>query len=123
MKVDLSKAIFPKATDPEYQGKYGSDFQSRDDEWTGKIIFGVNEIEDDEVSFYCGPEDKDGSLEDTLDGGTTEPLKILFADMNPDIGAAENLHIVPIIKGVTGKEIWKVVRERLLRSGAKESKD
>lgn len=123
VKVDLSKVHIPQPTDPEFD-KYNEYDADRYKGWSGRIIFDVNEIEDDydQISFYCGPED-DGHLDDGEDGGTYEKLRVLFSDMNPDVGAAENFHIVPIIKGVTGKEIWKVVRERLLRSGAKESKD
>jgi hypothetical protein len=123
VKVDLSKAIVPQPTDPEFEyNEYDAD---RYKGWSGRIIFDLNLIEDDydQVSFYCGPED-DGHLDDSgEDGGATDKLKVLFADMNSNIGAAESYHIIPIIKGVTGKEIWKVVRERLLRSGAIESED
>jgi hypothetical protein len=57
-------------------------------------------------------------LEDTLDGGTDKLLRTLFADMNPDIGAAENFHSIPVVEGVSGKAIWEVIEDRLTRSGA-----
>ena len=96
-------------------------------EWTGRIIYDLNEIyeEDDEahVSFYCGPETTEGYVEDSDDGGSYDTLKPLFEDMNADIGAAEMFHMVPIIKGVSGQDMWKVIEERLVRSGAKKMKD
>ena len=123
--VDLSKAIFPKKTDPEYNGKYACHYQSRDGEWTGRIAFYDDKegSEPDSIQFSCGPENKDETLDDCLDGGSGELLEKLFADMNPEIGAAENLHIIPIVKGVSRKQMWKVIRERLLRSGAIERTD
>lgn len=99
----------------------------RKGEWTGRIVYSLNEIDDDEsepnVSFLCGPECKGGCIEDTDDGGSEATLNSLLEDMNADIGAAEMFHVVPIIEGVSGQEMWKVIEQRLVRSGAKKMKD
>jgi hypothetical protein len=100
---------------------------------TGRIIFfppdgGENSAsfdaeseENGDFGFMCGPEDEDHLADsDYCDQGLSE----LFADFGNkiDIGASENQHVVILILGVKASDLWSVIRERLIRSGAMPGK-
>jgi len=96
---------------------------------SGRIIFSLNEIapgwrEDDayEIGFYCGPETKDESLEDTYDCDLYAQLEKLLADFQPDIGAAENFHTVNAVDQVDAIQRWDEIKKLLLAAGAVERK-
>ena len=81
----------------------------------------ANNKGDGEFSFYCGPEQEDGCLDDRGGGfGNDKRLEKLFADFGDRmfIGAAENYHTVKLIPGISAKELWEVIVERLKHSGA-----
>ena len=131
--VDLKRVEYPKREDYDEGPDGDEDFENdnRDREWSGRVIFGLGEmIEegemehcDGEVGFYCGPEDRDGSLEDTLDGGVGDKLKTLFLDLDISIMDAENFHTASLVPGITAKELWGLIVERLERSGAVKQSD
>lgn len=113
------------------------------DDFSGRVIFtreGLDELDDcdiyRELTFHCGPEDKDGALNDSYDGGCYEQLKKIFDDFPKepfcdgkytsslmDVGAAENFHLVELPKGITAQEMWELVKSRLVKAGAIESSD
>jgi hypothetical protein len=83
----------------------------------------------DGLNFYCGPE-VDGALDDQGDSATYRQLNRLFSDFPArrdydgtpqsivEIGASESAHIVQYCAELTYEQVWEIVRERLLRSGA-----
>lgn len=111
------------------------------DDLSGRMVYDVGEegldddesLEDEGIGFYCGPETKSGWLHDTEDGGCTEKLEKLFADLpTQTIGGsrypaisvqdAENYHTVALIPGISPRELWALIVERLERSGAVKMK-
>lgn len=99
---------------------------------SGRVIYclGEEDIDDEDgIFFNCGPEDNDGDLHDSEDGGVADKLEKLFADL-PEVDCgwtktpgitvceAENYHSVAQIPGVDPKDLWALVAERLERSGA-----
>jgi hypothetical protein len=108
--VDLSAVEFPNAT--EYPG-----YRKGESEWTGKFICFINDYDDDGIGFGLGPETKGGYCEDTLDGGCYAKLEVLFKDLNIEVGAAENEHIIPEHPDLSRKEIRNIIIQRLKRSG------
>jgi len=108
------------------------------DDLSGRMIYDIGEegLDDVEaleeeggIGFYCGPETKGGWLHDTADGGCTEKLEELFADLPtqticgsqyPGISLhdAENYHTIALIPGVSPQDLWALIVERLERSGA-----
>lgn len=109
-------------------------------EFSGRVVFGFGENPMEEcergyreIAFFCGPEDKDGTLNDTYDGGCCEQLEKMFKDFPSEkicdskysvsivqIGASENYHTVDLPDGITAQEMWELVRKRLLLAGAIE---
>jgi len=76
----------------------------------------------DSFCFECGPEDEDHLADsDYCDDG----LKKLFADFGDviDIGASENSHVVQAIPGIKASELWLIIQNRLVRSGAVKAKE
>jgi hypothetical protein len=68
-------------------------------------------------SFDCGPEDDDHLADSAYcDQGLGE----LFSDFGNKIkiGESENHHVVISIPGIKAFDLWSVIRDRLLRSGA-----
>jgi hypothetical protein len=91
--------------------------------WTGLSTYGLNLIEDGNISFYCGPQMKEsagqGEMDSCEDGGLYPKLELLFPDMDIEVGAAENYHIVKA-HDMDAEDLWKVIEARLKRSGAVE---
>jgi len=135
IKVDLrspgKSPLDPDDDDPdgEEEKKWAREIEAS---YSGRIIYAVGEFEENgDFSFCCGPETKDGYLSDQHHPGTEDALKALFADFptwriegfpeeypRVDVGAAENDHSVTEIPDVSSRELWKVMEERLRRSGA-----
>jgi len=99
-------------------------------ELTGGVVYALSEGGlggcDDEFGFDCGPETEGGYLDDSDDGKCYKKLEELFSDIpgnNIEIGAAENSHIVKLIPGISAKDLWDVIVDRLERSGARKMED
>ena len=92
------------------------------DELSGRVIFSLNVIDDDEISFYCGPETVDGYIHDSCDCGITSQLEKLLSKFNVSAGAATNYHTIQLSSTVNGKQIWKQVEEILVEAGAVKMK-
>jgi hypothetical protein len=96
---------------------------------SGKIIYSMGDDEDEQdpewVPFYCGPETKDGFLEDQGDNDTATKLEQLFADFPGllDVNASENFHMMRVPVGMTVKATEKLIKDRLVRSGAVKMRD
>lgn len=87
--------------------------------WSGRCVFAFEESDEGEVSFTCGPEETDGALDDTFDGGCYDKLGEMFQDLpDTDIGAAENYHMIPIPPGMSRGKLRQIIRDRLLAAGA-----
>ena len=137
IKVDLrspgKSPLDPDDDDPdgEEEKKWAREIEAS---YSGRVIYDFNEEdveEDGTFNFYCGPETKDGYMSDQNHAGVEDKLAALFADFPPqkieglpeeyprvDVGAAESLHRVQAIPGVQLRDLWKVMEERLRRSGA-----
>jgi hypothetical protein len=110
------------------------EYDSEDDyKFSGRIVYSLNydcgDCEDfelwnkeHELQFYCGPETKEGAIDDSGKGIIDEKLYALFADMSIDVQIAESLHSVYFPEGIDARDIWGIVEERLIRSGAKPMK-
>lgn len=94
------------------------------DDLTGNIIFSLGEIEEDALTFYCGPETKEGYLLDWTDCGMYAQLEELFKSVGMDVnvGSAENFHTISFTNGESGDEVWNQVKNHLILTGAKEKK-
>lgn len=87
----------------------------------GKLKLSNIRMQTKEAPRKLGPEDEDHLADsDYCDQGLSE----LFADFGNkiDIGASENQHVVILIPGVKASDLWSVIRERLIRSGAMPGK-
>jgi hypothetical protein len=96
---------------------------NKKEDLSGRVIYdlGGDGLKCRNISFHCGPEQEDGALDDREGGfGNDERLEKLFADFGKHIfiGAAENYHTAKLIPGISAKELWEVIVERLKRSGA-----
>jgi hypothetical protein len=89
-------------------------------ELNGQILFGLNTIEDDEVSFYCGPQTTDGHLSDSYDfQDEVRPIiQNILAGRNYDLYCAENFHTVKPAKGETAKELAAHLNKAMKAAGA-----
>jgi len=97
------------------------------DELSGRVIFalcGINPAdtyhENQEIGFHCGPETKDGALDDCDDCGLYPQLETLLKKFNPDIGAAENYHTVPVAATDDAEVVWNEIKKLLIENGAVE---
>jgi hypothetical protein len=83
-----------------------------EDEKTSKEKIGID--------FYCGPETKEGYVEDNYDCGMYEQLEELFKSLGfeASIGASENYHEIVIPDGMEPEECWSIVSEALIKAGA-----
>jgi hypothetical protein len=90
---------------------------------SGRVVFDKGELGLNEGRFFfdCGPETTDGALYDQIQDESPK-LRQLFADMDPSIHDAENLHSVAV-PGWSAERIWAVVEKRLIRSGAVKMED
>lgn len=96
-------------------------------ELSGRVIFTLNGIgkgysSDTEISFYCGPETRDGYLEDTNDCGLYAQLEELLKEYQPHIGTAENLHAVYVPAESDANKSWEDIKKLLVEAGAVEMK-
>lgn len=94
---------------------FGESFWWADEEETGsKQKVGID--------FYCGPETKEGYVEDSYDCGLYDQLKKLFdsLDLEASIGAAENYHEFLVPNDMEPKECWEIVKNALIEAGAIE---
>lgn len=103
------------------------EWPSLKNEITGRVVYNFNEICDNELSFYCGPEIYDSytqknALLDCSDGGVYKQLEELLSGMEVDIGAAENFHIVMLPDDESFELIWKKIETLLIEAGAVELK-
>jgi hypothetical protein len=94
--------------------------------FSGRIVYAIDENGDfdlwnkeHELQFYCGPETKEGAIDDSGENIIDDKLSKLFADMNINVQISESLHVVFFPKGIDARDIWGIVEERLIRSGAK----
>jgi hypothetical protein len=132
-KNNIKIPLIPTAPRKECEEEYGEDHAEEYKNFTGRVIYYPGEIrrkngEVEEFTFFCGPETKEGHLADAQDGGLDDKLSDLFEDINRaassvgerciSIGAAESMHIVYAIDGISVDELWEIIRERLERSGA-----
>lgn len=127
--IEKEKLEAYKVSKKDFSGK--TVFSLSDD---GKdVINGELDWDEHGIGFFCGPQTSDGYISDTFSLGTAEKLEELFSDFPKidedddcfsimDIWAAENFHIINYTDGLTPKQMWKIVRTRLLRSGAKEER-
>jgi len=100
------------------------DLSSSEISWTGKMVFSIEDTDDDVVGFLLGPEQKNRIMDDTFDGGSTQKVEVLFADFtDKDIRAAENYHEITIPEGMSKSQLQKLVRKRLLSAGAVPCKE
>jgi len=133
IKVNLIKGL--KGPPPDGEDEEERERRLEDEkDYSGRVIYCIDEddgFDDEEGSFGfdCGPETKDGWLSDQDEPRIYDKLKALFADFPTEdfdgekfsvveAGAAENHHRVRAIPGVNPRELWKIVEERLRRSGA-----
>lgn len=74
------------------------------------------------IDFFCGPETKDGWLEDTYDCGLEKQLTELLEYHEKDfvVGSAENYHEMLVPLGWTVEETWDWLKDVLTKSGAIE---
>lgn len=97
-------------------------------ELTGRVIYFKGENVDEEyylnnekysLDFNCGPETKDGGIDDSDDFGIYPQLEKLFVQNNieVEIGASENIHDVIYDKNQNSDEIWNKVSILLEKSG------
>lgn len=89
-------------------------------ELTGKVLFGLNVIEDDEVSFYCGPQTNQDRLSDRYDNqAEIKPIiKQILGVRDQDLYCAENFHIVRPLKGETTRELANYLDKTMRAAGA-----
>jgi len=133
IKVDLLKGL--KGPPPDGEDEEEKERRLEDEKsYSGRVVYDIDEDEgfddsDGSFGFDCGPETKDGWLSDQDEPRIYDKLKALFADFPTEdfdgekfsvveAGAAENHHRVRAIPGVNPRELWKIVEERLRRSGA-----
>lgn len=90
---------------------------------SGKVYFALNTIEDGEVSFYCGPEMSDGSLDDLDDEGVINTLEELFKGYDIELRAAENFHIIHPKTGQSEEALAQFVVETIVNAGALHDKE
>lgn len=74
------------------------------------------------IDFHCGPETKDGYLEDTYDCGMYAQLEEFFKSLGlkASIGAAENFHEFVVPEDMDPEGVWSIVKEELIKAGAVE---
>jgi len=74
------------------------------------------------IDFYCGPETKEGYLEDNEDCGLDEQLEELleYHEKEAIVGSAENYHEMLIPLGWTVEDTWKWLKQTLIAAGAVE---
>jgi hypothetical protein len=92
------------------------------DELSGRVIYSLNEVVGKEISFYCGPETKEGYIHDSFDCGLYKQLEELLKDFNVSIGEAENLHSAFAKMDQDPKVLWEKVKQMLIDAGAVEMK-
>lgn len=114
--VDMSKAI------PDENDK--NEMESSKD-WSGRIVYGraIDDVEEEEVVFYCGPETKAGYLSDQCHEDTSRKLETLFGDMVIDVQASENLHMIHLNNREDPEKVWEEVERRLKAAGAVKMKE
>jgi len=96
------------------------------DELSGRIIYALNEIEktwdgkSQEISFYCGPETKDGYILDHADCGLYPQLEELLTSsgFEVSVGESENLHSILIPPFADSSYIWAKISLILEQAGA-----
>jgi hypothetical protein len=107
------------------------------DEWTGRVVYalqGDDEVEENSIGFYCGPEckgekDEDGDggglrLSDCSHAGTMHILEQMFKDFPEKwIDASENQHILYIPRGNKIEIAKAEIVHRLEKAGAVKMKD
>lgn len=111
--------------------------QADSDEWTGRVVYSIqddDEVEENSIGFYCGPEckgeeDSDGDggglrLSDCSHAGTMEILEMMFKDFPEKwIDASENQHIIYVPRSKDKREVKSEIVYRLERAGASAMKD
>jgi hypothetical protein len=89
------------------------------DRLSGRIVYVLNGIVEDEITFYCGPETKAGWIDDSYDCGLYEQLEELLSDFDAvAVGSAENFHSIEVRNGVDANKLWEDVKKILENAGA-----
>jgi hypothetical protein len=86
----------------------------------GSVLFSRNNLEDDEVSFYCGPQETNGCLSDRYDyQADVQPvIESIIGTRESDLYCAENYHSVKPAKGETVKELAAYLDRAMKAAGA-----
>jgi len=104
-------------TDGTFPEQTGRDF-------TGRTIYMLGEnITEESVDLFCGPEVAGGYLADNDTKSVRALLAQLFADHTFDLGAAENYHILYPNPGESAEVLVALIRDRLEKAGAVEAAD
>jgi len=97
-------------------------------EWTGQMVFSIEDTDDDRVGFIVGPETLSGGIDDSYDGGAEQKILKLFSEFDVDL-AAENYYEINITDAqehdpsITKKKLSNLIKQRLLSAHAKPYTD
>ena len=131
---EIKQSFFPLNLDDVNEHIRESEEDGEPDEpiMTGRVLYGFNEINDGEVSFFLGPEEKQRfngdniTISDQFHCGTGDVLEELFADFDEEgmyvmISAWENGHEISQIPDGKEYTVWEIIKERVEKAGAIET--
>lgn len=109
---------FLRKNDEELTSVSDEEFMNEEDyELTGSIVIIKDEYEDNQYSFYCGPEIKYECISDCIYLDSYLAEKVEKFDNFFDIGAAENFHILEVSDENKGLDILKSLKEDIESDG------